>query len=156
MGNKWVRNTSLKAMSGKWWAIRDSQGAKRRNSEGKCRASHNSSSILALPKRTSQTAKSGFSLKKKNRTSLKALTGKWWAIRDSQGAKRRNSEGKCRASHNSSSLSALPKRTSQTAKSEFSLKKKKPDKPKGDVRKMVGNKGLEPLTFSTSRRHSPN
>ena len=34
--------------------------------------------------------------------------------------------------------------------------KKNPNKPKGDVRIMVGNKGLEPLTFSTSRRHSPN
>ena len=30
----------------------------------------------------------------------------------------------------------------------FSLKKKNPDKPKGDVRNLVGNKGLEPLTPS--------
>ena len=57
---------------------------------------------------------------------------------------------------NSPSIIVLPRRTGHKAKFGFSCQKKNPNKPKGDVRIMVGNKGLEPLTFSTSRRHSPN
>ncbi len=84
-----------------------------------------------------------------NRTLWVRLGTVWWAIRDSQEAEGDGTaRGNSRASHNSPSLFALPKRTSQTGSLVFSLKKKNPDKPHGDVRNLVGNKGLEPLTPS--------
>ena len=94
---------------------------RRRNSVGNSRASHNLPSLFALPKRTSQTAKSGFFFEKeksghKPKGDVRNLVG---------SRRRRNSEGNSRASHNSPSLFALPKRTSQTAKSGFFFEKEK-------------------------------
>ena len=111
-----------------WWAIRDSQGATATEQRACARASRNSSSPIAMPRRTSHKATSRMP-------------------------------------------SLPPKKTAYTAEHPKSFKtfweKEKPTLKQ--IRQLslsylqnsscfdvVGNKGLEPLTFSTSRRHSPN
>ena len=80
----------------------------------------------------------------------------WWAIRDSQGAAATEQRATC-ASVTKFVLNYCTAETDEPqGEVRIFCQKKNPNKPKGDVRIMVGNKGLEPLTFSTSRRHSPN
>ena len=79
-----------------------------------------------------------------------------WAIRDSQGAAATEQRATC-ASVTKFVLNYCTAETDEPqGEVRIFCQKKNPNKPKGDVRIMVGNKGLEPLTFSTSRRHSPN